>query len=96
MEDCFVQQLVQGNSLLGEQVVFCPLAIFAQFEADLDAPVALGLGTLRFGWTSFALGTPIETTLAQVAILGSVRAGFAVGQGVVGRAGKLVFVRVVG
>ncbi len=88
--------LAQGNPLRREQVFFGLLAILAQLETDLDAPVAFCLGALGFERAGAAFRTLIETTLGEIAILRTIGARLAVGQGVVGRADEFVFVSVIG
>jgi hypothetical protein len=44
-------EFAQGNSLLGEQVFFCWLAIAAQFKANLDLAIAFGFCAFGFEGT---------------------------------------------
>lgn len=87
--------LVQGDTLFGEQVFFGLLAIFSQFDTDLDTPVYHDFSALGLEQTDGTLRTFIETSFGQVAVFGSLETGFAIGQGMVGRVGEFIFICII-
>ena len=80
----------------GEQIGFGLFPETPQAEADIQAAIALGIGTFGFEGTGVAVGGFIDPDLGLVTIFRFGMARGAVGQVLTGRAGELVPLGVVG